>query len=154
MVGRLWDLASAYKQLARTPAHASLAIVAVWNPRDKRTEYYKQVSLPFGASASVLGFNWVACALCLCLLKLLAISASNFYDDFTVFELEALAGSATESVESFFAILGWELKPLRGFSSTPEPLGAIVDLRDARRGVCRITNNPSASKNCAALSKR
>jgi len=29
-----------------------------------------------------------------------------------------------------------------GFSSTPEPLGAIVDLQDARKGVCRITNKP------------
>ena len=117
--GRLWDLAKAYRQLARSPGHGSLTIVAAWDPVRKETCYYRQVAMAFGASSSVLGFNWVASALSLCLVKLLFMSSTNFYDDFTVLELESLTASATETTDAFFEILGWELKPMEGFTSMP-----------------------------------
>ena len=58
--GKLWDLSKAYKQLARSPAHASFTIVAVWNHDRRCVEYYEQLVLPFGGTASVYNFNWVA----------------------------------------------------------------------------------------------
>jgi len=138
--GRLWDLAHAYRQLARCPSHACVSIVAVWNPSLGRHDFFRQTALPFGASASVLAFNWMATALCLCLIRLFKICSSHFYDDYTVLEVAPLTASATETVEGYFDLLGWELKPLDPFSATPAPLGAILDLTCARDGVCTIKN--------------
>ena len=62
--GRLFDIASAYKHLAVKPAHQHLAVISIWNPIKGKVDLFKQPSLPFGASASVLSFNWVATGLC------------------------------------------------------------------------------------------
>ena len=65
----MWDLAKAYRQLARSPAHASVTIIASWHPQLKQTVFYRQLASAFGAS--VLAFNWAAVVLCLCLIQLL-----------------------------------------------------------------------------------
>ena len=57
LLSRLWDLESAYRQLPRSPAHASLTVIAVWNPTCAKLQYFEQPPLGFGASASVLSFN-------------------------------------------------------------------------------------------------
>ena len=94
-VARLWDLEAAYRQLARTPSHGSLTVIAVWSPEGRRILYFAQPTLAFGAAASVLSFNWVAVALREVLIVLFIICATKFYDDFTIVEVEALATSAT-----------------------------------------------------------
>ena len=98
---RLWDLEKAYRQLASAPKHRSLAVIAVWSPKAKKLEYYKLAALPFGASASVLGFNWTSHALCSCLVEIFFVGASYFYDDFTVLEFEPLVQSAGFVVNEF-----------------------------------------------------
>eukprot|EP00972_Heterocapsa_arctica_P019435 2867635-Heterocapsa_arctica.AAC.1 len=40
--GKLWDLSKAYRQLARSPAHASLSVVATWNSTRRCVEFYEQ----------------------------------------------------------------------------------------------------------------
>ena len=143
LVGRLWDIASAYRNLAVRPSQRSLAVIAVWNPALPKVELFQQLALPFGASASVLSFNWVAVALGAVLTRSLLIGSTGFYDDFTIIERGRLAQSATESVEAFFGLLGWPLKPLPGFSQKPEPLGAVVDLTSAHAGEVHVGNRPA-----------
>ena len=92
LVARMWDLEAAYRQLARSPAHASLAVVAVWCPTEAKHKLYKMAALPFGAAASVYGFNWVASALKEVVVALLDVGATNFYDDFTVVEVDGACG--------------------------------------------------------------
>jgi len=91
----------------------------------------------------VLSFNWVAAALCMTLVRLLKIGATNFYDDFTVIEAAGLAASTAEAVEGFFKLLGWALKPLPAFAAKAEPLGAILDLSECRQGRATLANRPT-----------
>ena len=48
-MGRSLDIEKAVKQLARDPRHASLSIIAVFNPVTQRAELYEQPALAFGA---------------------------------------------------------------------------------------------------------
>jgi hypothetical protein len=147
--GRLWDLSKAYRQLARRPADAALTVVCVWDPVSQQPLYFKQPSLAFGAAASVLGFNWVAAALATILVEIFHVGATNFYDDFTVFEGASLVDSCTLVVDALFDLLGWECKDLPGFSLHPEPLGAAISLQDFTRGRCTISNKVSRVRELA-----
>ena len=73
------------------------------------------MTLPFGASASVLGFNWVAAGIEHILTNTFLIGASSFYDDFTIIELDSVAEHTGSIVDGVFALLGWALKPLPPF---------------------------------------
>ena len=146
LVGRLWDVSHAYKHLAVHPKHQKYAVVVVWCPQTGRPEFFLQRSLPFGASASVLAFNWIACAIQLILAAIFMIGCTNFYDDYFVPERRCLADSAATTVEGVFDLLGWGLKSMPDFSSTPAPLGAIVDLTRAASGIIVVANKPERIK--------
>ena len=142
LVCRLWDLASAYRQLARAPRHASFTVIACWSPEERTYRYFQQPALAFGASSSVLSFNWTAAALCAVLVNIFVIGVTNFYDDFTVLEVESLASNAKWCIEGAFGLLGWSLKELPDFSTTAEPLGAVLDLAQCRQGRAHLANRP------------
>lgn len=150
LLARMWDLESAYRQLPRAPCHASLTVIAVWNPTAGRHDFFEQPPLGFGASASVLSFNWVAEALKAVLVDLFAVALTAFYDDFTVIEVEGLAANAREIVEEIFRLLGWRLKPLADFAPELSPLGAVLDLGRCREGVAIIRNKESRVKELVA----
>jgi len=140
--GRLWDLSGAYRQLARRPADAALTVIAVFDPVSRGPRFYEQPALAFGASSSVLSFNWTAGALAIVLVRLFLISTTNFYDDFTVVELESLTRSCSIVVGAVFDLLGWLTKELPDFSGHPEALGSRLDLRDSAGGRAVISNRP------------
>jgi hypothetical protein len=142
LVGKLWDLKSAYRQLARAPAHASIAIVATWNSQLKRTELYEQLVLPFGSTASVYGFNYVARALQLLLVREFGIICTHYFDDFPCLELHCLADHTQATVDEFFKLLGWTTKAQRPFAPVFDVLGVVCDLTDASSGRCRFLNKP------------
>ena len=142
LVAKLWDLEAAYRQLARSPAHASFTVVAVWSPDADEHVYFEQPVLAFGATASVFSFNWVALAVKHLLCVLLRLGATNFYDDYCVLEVAELAQSAEESVEALMAGLGWSLKALPPFSDRTEALGAVLRLEHCREGLAVIENKP------------
>eukprot|EP00971_Amphidinium_carterae_P153678 3047275-Amphidinium_carterae.1 len=52
-VGRCYDLAHAYKQLALSPSACKYAGGAVWSTDHKEVRFFVQQCLPFGARASV-----------------------------------------------------------------------------------------------------
>ena len=149
LVAKNVDIASAYRNLARRPSQAELAVIAVWNPRRHIVEFFAQVSMPFGASSAVLSFNWTAVGLCRILNVLFKIGCTNFYDDFTVVEASTLAASAETTVEEVFRMLGWQLKPLPGFSARPTPLGAVIGLERAEFGEVTIANRPVRTQELA-----
>ena len=140
LVCKMWDLAAAYRQLARAPKHGSCTVIACWPTRLRRYQFFEQLSLAFGASSSVLSFNWMATALCRIVVGLLRLGSTNFYDDFTVIEETELSESAKKSFELLMQLLGWSLKDLPEFAETAEPLGAVLDLSRAKEGVAVIAN--------------
>ena len=142
-VGRVWDLSKAYRQLARSPAHDSLAIIACFDTSSGKVRLFRQPSLAFGASASVLAFNWVALALCVLMNRMLRVGGTNFYDDFTILEATSLSENTSMVVDWFFKILAWHLKELPDFSSAPEPLGAVLHLGACDQGTATLANRPA-----------
>ena len=124
------------------PKHACFTVIACWSRQERKYCYYQQPALAFGASSSVLSFNWTAAALCALLVNILSIGATNFYDDFTVLELDSLAANVKWCVEELFSLLGWALKELPDFSTTAEPLGAVLDLAQCRQGRAQLGNRP------------
>jgi len=112
---------------------------------------FEQVALAFGASASVLAFNWVAAALLELVVRLLMTCATNVYDDFTFVEVEQLTKSTDSCVSSLFGLLGWDLKPLPPFAPCSEPLGSILDLSSSSRGSAFIKNKESRVREITSI---
>ena len=88
----------------------------------------------------MLSFNWAATALASILVQLFVVCTTHFYDDYNVVEFSSLVASADVTVSAVFKLLGWATKPLPPFSSSPEPLGAVVDLTRFNRGTVKIAN--------------
>ena len=142
LVGKVWDLARAYRQLARSPAHASISIIATWNARTGTAEFYEQVVLPFGSTASVYDFNWVARALQALLLRGFGVSCTHYFDDYPTLEFAPLAQHTQQLVDKVFSLLGWDIKEQVPFASRFDALGVVCDLSDSTRGVLRFANKP------------
>ena len=142
LVGRLWDIANAYRHLPLWASQHELAVVAVWNPATHGVDLFQQLCMPFGTSASVVSRNWVAFGFNLLLTQLFRVGSTNFDDDFTVGEASCLAESASKVADGMFDSLGWPLKPLPGFAEEPAPLGAVLDLREAICGEIIAKNRP------------
>ena len=149
--GKLWDLASAYRQLAVAPKHRSVAIICLIDPSSGVPAFFELWALPFGAAASVLGFNWVTHALTSILVGIFELNVTNFYDDYFMLEPTSLVSSARETMEGVMQLLGWSLKPLHDFSSRPEPLGSVVDLSSSSSGTISISNKSSRVTDIVAI---
>ena len=143
MRGRMWDLASAYRQLGREPGQANLAIVGVRNPNSDAVEFFEQLALPFGSTAAVYHFNWVARALWWVLAHEFLICVAHYFDDFSVIELDCLTDSAEVTVQGVFDLLGWPLKALGGFAPTFHPLGVTVSFDGVVGGEIIVSNRES-----------
>ena len=110
--GGCGDLAAAFRRLARRPAHAAFSVVAVWNPRAARLEWYLLDALAFGEGAAVYGFNRVARALHR-ILAHFGVVVANYVDDFPIVVPEALAESAVATFLGVMELLGWRvMRPL------------------------------------------
>ena len=148
--GRMYDVASAYKQLAVRPSQHHLAVVCVYNPATGEKELFQQPALPFGASAAVLWFNWVSHCLNLVFSRLFKLGVTSFYDDFTLLEISTLQSSASQTLEAVLEMLGWPLKELPGWSTEPLPLGARLDLGRASAGEIVVGNRPKRTEELVA----
>ena len=56
LVGRSFDLKSAYRQLAVSDSSLKWARLAVYDPGERKTKCFQQYSLPVGAKSSVVAF--------------------------------------------------------------------------------------------------
>ena len=128
---RLIDLKRAYKQLARRPEEAPLAVFAL-QTAEGDWKFFEAVALGFGARNSVLCFNLAARALRHVMNVLLYIAATHFYDDFSHIEADPYSDCAAKSVERLLALLGWSWKSgpddLKPPASSFAPLGVQIDL--------------------------
>jgi len=102
LVGKTWDLASAYRQLARSPSDACLAVVAAWLPSLGRAAFFEQLAMPFGGTASVHFFVWVARAPWVLLVRGHLVVSGHWVDDFPVVEMEINSDSAQLFINRFF----------------------------------------------------
>ena len=133
LVGRVVDLAKAYKQVPADPRTAPWSPTAVWNPRQERGEFFIPTVLPFGARNSVFGFYLLAVALQWIAGYGLYVPVVNFFDDFTQVEATATAASGAAALLGLFRLLGWSYKDgpehLRPLASCFTALGVSIDFQ-------------------------
>ena len=144
VVGKTFDLKSAYRQLGIHPNSLSCSYIACFDPVNRQPAVFQMLAVPFGGSRSVYSFLrivrliwWIAC-------KCLAVMWSNFYDDFVTLSFEEDAERTSTTVELLFNLLGWQFaqdgdKALP-FGSSFGALGIHIDLLGFQRGFVEFSN--------------
>ena len=146
LVGRTWDLKSAYKQLAVRPDHRHFAWIAAQDLSTGEVQLAQMHSMPFGAVASVHAFLRCSEALKFLAREHLFLVVTSYFDDFTVLTTKRSAAHATLVVETFFRMLGWTLSPEEKknppFAEVFDTLGVRFDLTQQSSGTISIGNTP------------
>ena len=140
VVGRTYDLRSAYKQFGVSVETRDVLRLVVWDADQKRPCLLGVNALPFGASGSVSAFLRVSMALWFIGTVGLKLCWTVFYDDFTVICKKRLCHGTSIAAEALFDLFGmWFAKD--GSKATPfgtlvRTLGLQVQLGSAARGFC------------------
>ena len=110
-------------------------------PSDSRVVGYVSKVLPFGASASVTAFNRVA-RLLQRILQEAWVMTSNYFDDYPLLELSALAGSCEKTVHNILSLLGFTRAADKeeDFAPSANLLGVTLDLSDPTLKHVRVAN--------------
>ncbi|CAJ1382659.1 unnamed protein product, partial [Effrenium voratum] len=101
VLGKTYDLTSAYKQYGVHPSDRDLARIAV-KTLSGELAFFGTNALPFGAVGSVGGFLRISAALTFAGLKGPKLWWTSFYDDFTAFSDARALTSAAVSAEALF----------------------------------------------------
>jgi hypothetical protein len=151
--GTTVDLKAAYKQVVRRRADEHFAVVAVWDPVHQKIAYFKAISLPFGSTGSVTGFNRCAVALRKILVKHFLIPCTSYYDDFPVVGFANMTQQAVEDMVEVLDLLGWEVArdKLKAPAASFDALGVTFSLGNlANKKAMSISNTSSRIHNIVA----
>eukprot|EP00438_Fugacium_kawagutii_P013097 Skav213398 [mRNA] locus=scaffold797:560569:568950:- [translate_table: standard] len=143
LLGRSFDLKSAYRQLAVSDDFLKWARLAVYCPEDKQTHCFQQYSLPFGSKASVVGF--LRCARLLqWLAHKLDLMTTCYFDDFVCVSGPALANNTEVTFCTLLDLLGWrydkEGDKADQMSQEVSALGVVFKLDDSGNGKVSVEN--------------
>ena len=148
LLGRTFDLKSAYKQFGVDAAHAERLRIAVKRPGGG-IGYFKVLALPFGATGSVAAFLRISAAVAYVGTKGLSIPWSVFFDDYTALSPKGLEADTTFYAEALFKLLGInfasEGSKAPPFSEKFKTLGLIVDAENAKEKTVRLGHTPERS---------
>jgi ribonuclease HI len=143
LLGRSFDLTSAYRQLAISDKSARWSRIAVYNPHTKKTECFLQYCLPFGARASVTGFIRTARMLQFLALQI-GIVVSCYFDDFIVLSVPELSESTEKAFATLLELVGFEYDKqgpkADSMSNEVSALGVVFDLTESAQGLLRVRN--------------
>ena len=146
VVGRTWDLKSAYKQLAVREDHKRFAVICTIDPESNCVKIADVHSMPFGALAAVHAFLRCGEALKAVGRSKLLLVMTNFFDDFTVLSCKANSKHVGLVVSFMFKKLGWDVaqdeKKNAPFAEIFDVLGVRVDLSQQHLGLVSIWNTP------------
>eukprot|EP00439_Symbiodinium_sp_Y106_P025560 s8862_g3.t1 len=125
LLGKTLDLSKAYRQVGIHPDSKAHAVLGFPNPKGE-WEFYLAKSLPFGAAASVYGFNKIALGILHIMLVKFSAIATDFYDDYTIYEFTPAASLLDKVLMRLLDLLGWTYaKSGRKFA----PFGSRAALR-------------------------
>ena len=143
LLARIIDLERAYKQMARPPHEAHLAIFALMTSEGE-WQFFESTALGFGARNAVFGFNLPARAIRHILNVCLWVPATHFFDDYSQIDAAPFSDDSCRAVERLLDLLGWSYKnspeDLKPAAAAFSPLGVAVDL--STPGVAVISNTP------------
>ena len=142
VVGRTYDLKSAYKQFPISEEARRLLRIAVHEPGKEEPHLMGLDVLPFGAVASVAAFLRISMAVWFIGIRCLGLYWSAFYDDFSVVCRNELSSNTAWACESLFKLLGLRFAQ-DGSKATPfdskfKMLGLVVDLTESHLGTMSI----------------
>ena len=146
VLGKTFDLKSAYKQLGLAESALWASYVAVFNPNTRKGEIFQLLAVPFGATRAVYSFLRVAHSLWWIGCKCLNLMWSNFYDDFVTLAVESNAANVESTVDVLFRLLGWQYATegakCKPFDTSFAALGVCVNLRQFPDGYVEFSNTP------------
>ena len=149
LMGRSFDLKSAYKQLAIAKESLSFAFVAVYNPEKGKAEVFQLLAAPFGAIRSVYSFLRLSNAIWYIGVKALNLIWSCFFDDYVVFSKDEHVINTEQTVSLLFRLLGWKFAEegdkADGFCREFGALGIRIILNEADKGLIQFTNTEKRS---------
>ena len=153
LLGRSFDLKSAYRQLAVSDSSLKWARLAVYDPEAKCSRVFQQYSLPFGAKASVIAF--IRCARMIQFLAhRLLIVTTCYFDDYVVFSKESLRKNTELTFATLLDILGWKFDKSGDkadtMSTTISALGVEFCLEEAKAGIISVQNTAKRKKELAS----
>eukprot|EP00435_Cladocopium_sp_Y103_P056505 s1613_g19.t1 len=157
LVGRSFDLKSAYRQLAVAESSLKWARLAVYDPNAKQTKCFQQYSLPFGAKSSVVAFLRCARMLQWICLKL-DVVLTCYFDDFVCLSGPSLARSAELTFETLLDLLGWRFdrtgEKATELGSSVAALGVVFNLERTSDGLLEVQNTEKRKQDvCAQIAK-
>eukprot|EP00435_Cladocopium_sp_Y103_P015182 s5093_g3.t1 len=138
VVGRTYDLRSAYKQFGVSCETRNLLRLIVWDADQRKPCLLGVNALPFGAAGSVNAFLRISMALWFIGTVGLRLSWTVFYDDFTVICKKRLSRGTGIAAEALFDLFGmWYAKEgskAVEFDTQVKTLGLLVKLGNVRAG--------------------
>ena len=146
VVGRTWDLKSAYKQLAAREDHKRFAAICTIDPDTNSVRIADVHSMPFGALAAVHAFLRCGEALKAVGRSKLLLVMTNFFDDFTVLSCKSNSKHVGLVVSFMFKKMGWDVaqdeKKNAPFAEVFDVLGVRIDLSQQHLGLVSVWNTP------------
>ena len=135
------DLKAAYKQLPLAEKDEKFSVICIKNPGDGQTYGYVCKTLPFGAVGSVLHFNRFARFVKRMLVEL-KVMAANYFDDYPVISLKALASNTEQTVRYAMKLLGIQTSEDKElpFEQKSDLLGVTLDLTDQCNSCVKVSN--------------
>ena len=137
ILGRCYDLKSAYKQFPVHSSDRASLRMAVRDPSMEEPRLIGFNALPFGAVGSVASFLRVSMSVWYIGLVALQICWTSFYDDYSVLSRRELLANTSWCVESLFQLLGLKFatdgKKFMPFDAVFRMLGLQVDLTSCKR---------------------
>eukprot|EP00435_Cladocopium_sp_Y103_P062782 s463_g24.t1 len=137
LVGRTYDLRSAYKQFGTDPWHSDHLRIAVKGPSEG-CRVFRALALPFGASGSVVHFLRISASLTFIGVAALMLVWTSFFDDFTCLCCIEEEKNISFYIESLFRMLRVDFADSgdKAVPFTPrfKTLGVLFDVSGLQRG--------------------
>ena len=132
VVGKTYDLTSAYKQFGINARDREVLRIATWNAEENKVALLGVNALPFGATGSVSSFLRVSMAIWFLGVKCLNLAWTAFFDDYTLISRQETANSASFAAESLFKLLGIQFaqegSKSTAFAKEVKTLGVLLNL--------------------------
>ncbi len=124
------DHEGAYRQIPIPDEDQPLTVVVFCDPATGEHVFFYHTALPFGATASVYGYNRISRAVTFLARKLLDIPVDSYFDDFWCVDRADLAARSFDAFERLNVLLGFQIKTSKDVHPTSSGalLGIEVDI--------------------------
>ena len=155
LVGKTYDLKSAYRQVPIRSDHLKFAYFSIYNCELDKVEICRLKTLPFGATHSVYSFLRLARMLYTIMVRGLRLFTANFYDDFILASPLHLQDSAARGMELVFLLTGWlfakDGKKATSFDSVCKALGVQFDFKRSQEALMFVENTEARKQEVCEL---